>query len=698
MKVKKIVSILIIFSLVLSMVTLPKAYAAETADYKVDLSNLTYSVGGTEEELTKYTQDDFDKFLSDYNSGNLPELYVTEFLFDGVSMVKTYDLDDFVEEGNDTEVETLDITAINVNTTGSVEFTGEITGGMIAVDTNGRSGEVNLILNNVKIDTDSKKTPAIYVYNKDITYTGCKVTIKTATGSKNYIEGGKFKKVSLIGSDELSNYSSKYSGDSSNWYSSYTNYYGVYTSEQIKNILFAKVQADNEDLADGDPYYFYKGAGAISSDIDLYFEGTGYLEVISKNKEGIETKGNLTFSGGTGDYVVKAEDDCLNTTTTSSSSKSARNSLTIDVNSLYAIVDAGEDSDEGDAIDSNGTLVINGGTIVAIAHPGQDAGLDSVSGTYINAGTVLATGDMYDAISSESKQNYIVLSFANKVETDSLITLVNENDEAIMSYKTDRTFTNLIYSSADLTDGTYNLYKGGSVDGSENSGFYTEINNYTKGTMQAYSTEGMQGRMGGMNGGMQRGNMQQREMNEEFKNEKIQNGNVQNGNNMGKRQMGEKSFEDSANNRMKNGEKMENSSDNMNDDNRPQIPNDDMENTNISEMPEIDFENGERPEMPSGEMPNGMQENMNNENNNTSATNTEFVVSGISNQFSGITDYGESTTQTSESTNNSDSKESSLNSVTEFIKNNAVVVGISAVAVIVVIGIIVVVLKKERKH
>ena len=356
-----------------------------------------------------------------------------------------------------------------------------------------------------------------------------------------------------------------------------------------------------------------------------------------------------------------------------------------------------QDSDEGDAIDSNGTLVINGGTIVAIAHPGQDAGLDSVSGTYINAGTVLATGDMYDAISSESKQNYIVLSFANKVETDSLITLVNENDEAIMSYKTDRTFTNLIYSSADLTDGTYNLYKGGSVDGSENSGFYTEINNYTKGTMQAYSTTGMQGRMGGMNGGMnggmQRGNMQQREMNEEFKNEKIQNGNVQNGNNMGKRQMGEKSFEDSANNRMKNGEKMENSSDNMNDDNRPQIPNDDMENTNISEMPEIDFENGERPEMPSG-----MQENMNNETNNTSATNTEFVVSGISNQFSGITDYGESTTQTSESTNNSDSKESSLNSVTEFIKNNAVVVGISAVAVIVVIGIIVVVLKKERKH
>ena len=96
-------------------------------------------------------------------------------------MVKTYDLDDFIESGNDVEVKTLSIAAINVNTTGNIEFSGEIKGGMIAVDTNGRTGEINLILNGVNIDTDSKKVPAIYVYNKDITYTACKVTIKTAS-------------------------------------------------------------------------------------------------------------------------------------------------------------------------------------------------------------------------------------------------------------------------------------------------------------------------------------------------------------------------------------------------------------------------------------------------------------------------------------------------------------------------------------
>ena len=38
-----------------------------------------------------------------------------------------------------------------------------------------------------------------------------------------------------------------------------------YANEEVNNILFAKVEADSEDLNDGDPYYFYKASGAISS-------------------------------------------------------------------------------------------------------------------------------------------------------------------------------------------------------------------------------------------------------------------------------------------------------------------------------------------------------------------------------------------------------------------------------------------------
>ena len=421
-----------------------------------------------------------DEFLSDYNSNSLPDVYITNFLFDGVSSVKTPDLDDFIEnDSNDTKIKTLDIKVININTTGNITLTGKIKGAMIGVNTNNKKGDINIILNNVNIDTDSKKAPGIYVYNKDKNYTEAKVTIKTLDGTKNYIEGGKLKKVSLIGKDELDKYSSYYSDDALTNYNKYSSYYGIYTSEEINNILFAVVQADNEDLKDGEPYYTYKASGAISSDIDLYFEGLGYLKVTSKNKEGIETKGNLTFSGGSGDYEIYSYDDCLNTTTSSTINKNARNDLTINVNSLYAYVN--QESDEGDAIDSNGKLIINGGTIYAFAHPSSmDAGLDSGNGTYINSGVVISTGNMADNISSDSKQNYLYASF-NGINKDSLIIIEDEKGNLITAFKTLRNIKTLLYSSPDLKYKSYKIYVGGDIDGEETNGLYTKINNYTKG-------------------------------------------------------------------------------------------------------------------------------------------------------------------------------------------------------------------------
>lgn len=450
----------------------------------VNLSDLTYKENSGYTDLKVYSKDDFESFLSDYKSGNLPSVYVTEFVFDGVGMYKTYDLDDFIEDGNDVDVSVLSTKAVNINTTGKVVLSGDLKG-MILVNTNDISDDIDIVLDGVNIDSDSKKIPAVYVYNKDISYSEHKVTISALEGTKNYIEGGKFKKVSLIGSDELSNYSSKYTGETSEWYSSYTNYYGVYTSDQIDDIIFAKVTASSDDLKDGDSYYFYKGAGAISSDIDLYFNGSGYLEVTS-SKEGIETKGNLVFSGGIGDYVVNSQDDCLNTTT--KNGDNVRNDMIIDVNSLTAIVEI--DADEGDALDSNGTLTINGGTIIALSHPGADAGFDSENGTYINSGTVIATGDMYDEIKSDSKQSFIGLSFMEKVNADDIITFAS-GDNVIFSYKTDRSYSNLVYSSNKLVDGDYSLYKNGTVVGESVSGFYNSVDSFSDGITLGYTGTGM---------------------------------------------------------------------------------------------------------------------------------------------------------------------------------------------------------------
>ena len=461
---------------------------AESKNIYVNLDKLEYSTNNTDyKSITEYKT--LEEFLKDYNSNNLPDIYITDFLYDGVSTVKTPDLDDFIESGsNDTKIKTLEIKVININTTGNIEFTGSIRGAMIGVNTNNVTGDINIVLNNASIDTDSKKAPAIYVYNKDKNYTDCKVTIKTVSGTKNYITGGKLKKVSLVGSDELDKYSSYYSNDSLTNYNKYSSYYGIYTSDEIKNILFATVQADNEDLKDGDPYYFYKCSGAVSSDIDLYFEGEGYLKVTAKD-EGIETKGNLVFSGGTGDYEIYAQDDCLNTTTANSNGKTVRNDLIIDVNSLLAYVDP--EADEGDAIDSNGKLTINGGTIYAFANPNsQDAGLDSVNGTYINGGTIIATGNMMDQISSESKQKFIFTNF-NKISADTLIVIKDQDDEIFTAFKTGRNISNLLYSSDDLEYDSYKIYTGGTIDGEETNGLYTKINDYTNGEEITFNNANM---------------------------------------------------------------------------------------------------------------------------------------------------------------------------------------------------------------
>ena len=210
----------------------------------------------------------------------------------------------------------------------------------------------------------------------------------------------------------------------------------------------------------------------------MYFEGEGYLKVTAQD-EGIETKGNLTFSGGTGDYEIYSQDDCLNTTTASSNNETVRNDLTINVNSLLAYVDA--EAVEGDAIDSNGKLIIDGGVIYAFAHPSsQDAGLDSGNGTYINGGTVIATGNMIDQISGDSKQNFIYASFS-EISADTLIVVKDQDDKIIVAFKTGRNIGNLLYSSKDLDYESYKMYTGGTIDGEETNGLYTKINSYTDG-------------------------------------------------------------------------------------------------------------------------------------------------------------------------------------------------------------------------
>lgn len=331
---------------------------------------------------------------------------------------------------------------ITINSSGTYEFTGNLSDGQIAVNSNDIVGEVVIILNGV--DITCKNAPAIFVYNKNNDSTVCNVSIKTVAGTENVIAGGKIKQ-------------------------------SVEKWEDQDNILYYI----DKGYDDEHKYYErYKYDGAISSDISLIFEGEGKLTINALSKEGIETKRNIDINSG--DYVINSLDDGINACTD--------NESVININGGTLLVNVLEEAEEGDGIDSNGYIYINGGEVYAFAsEKSQDSGIDSDLGIYINGGKVVGTGNMADAVSSDSKQEFMQLQFKTKVEKDELITITEQNQSPLVAFKTDREYTVLTVSTEDFVNNSNIVYEGGTIEGISTNGLYTKITSYTPGVKKEYN-------------------------------------------------------------------------------------------------------------------------------------------------------------------------------------------------------------------
>lgn len=336
---------------------------------------------------------------------------------------------------------------ININSPGIYEFTGTLSDGQISVNANNINGEVKIILNEVNITC--KNAPAIFVYSKNPESENCKVTIELADGTTNNVVGGKIKQ-------------------------------SVQGWEDQDSILYY-VEKDYDD--DKQYYERYKYDGAISSDISLTFEGTGTLNVTSSKKEGIESKMHITINNGT--YNINSLDDAINAC--------MDNKSIITINGGTVIANVLDEAEEGDGIDSNGYLYINGGTVYAFAHPGSDNGLDSDLGTYINGGTVFATGSMYEECKTSNSTKIVQMNLSKEVETGESIVIADEDENVVFAFKTDRKVSTVVYSSNSLEDKTYNIYTGTDIEGTiDENNIYTTISSIdlSKMTKQENNTRG----------------------------------------------------------------------------------------------------------------------------------------------------------------------------------------------------------------
>ncbi len=249
----------------------------------------------------------------------------------------------------------------------------------------------------------------------------------------------------------------------------------------------------------------WKQDGAIYSYMSLNVFGPGTLDLTAEN-EGLDTELHLTINGG--DITIRSGNDGINT------NEDGVSVTTINAGSLHIIAGLGA---EGDGIDSNGYLVINGGTVVSAANPAADAGLDSDLGSYINGGTVIALGSTMDWAESDSQQATMNLQFAQYQSGDSAIVVTYPDGDVAFAYDpaqdealgTDiRRYQGAVISCPNFHVGqTYEVYLGSTVTGTETGGVYdcTTVTAFSGGQQMYYTGTdvgmGGPGGFGNMGGG-----------------------------------------------------------------------------------------------------------------------------------------------------------------------------------------------------
>lgn len=114
----------------------------------------------------------------------------------------------------------------------------------------------------------------------------------------------------------------------------------------------------------------------------------------------------------------------------------------------------------GDAIDSNGDIIINGGILQASSSAtGADLAIDFDSTCKVNGGTLIATGAISreDAISSESTQS-VILYYTSSIEAGTVVTLSDSSGNLLASCCPPLAFSCVTISVPELVLGeTYEL-------------------------------------------------------------------------------------------------------------------------------------------------------------------------------------------------------------------------------------------------
>ncbi len=154
-----------------------------------------------------------------------------------------------------------------------------------------------------------------------------------------------------------------------------------FTGANVYRLLKAEYKKEGSTVQK--KYYKIDGAfySCMSMRIDGQDAGNGVLNITSTTFEGLDTELHLAINGAV--VNIHTQDDGINV------NEDDVSVLSINGGRLTILAGLGA---EGDGIDSNGYITVNGGESWIVASPYSDNGMDSNNGTTINGGTVIALG------------------------------------------------------------------------------------------------------------------------------------------------------------------------------------------------------------------------------------------------------------------------------------------------------------------
>jgi len=121
----------------------------------------------------------------------------------------------------------------------------------------------------------------------------------------------------------------------------------------------------------------------------------------------------------------------------------------------------------GDGIDSNGNLTIGGGNITINGPEKNGNGAIDYAGTFsITGGDVIAlsSAGMIALPNADKTQNSISITFDNKYDIGSVVSVKDENGNEIISKTSDNTYQYMFLSSSHIKEGNkYNIYIDGTL-------------------------------------------------------------------------------------------------------------------------------------------------------------------------------------------------------------------------------------------